>query len=516
MKVLFVSFEATGIYKTGGLGDVAASLPVALKKKGVDISIVMPGYNGIKKPKVLPGRNVPVFYIKDKDYFDLTKKYTHAQNFERFFYFCKKVVDLIKKEKPDIVHLNDWHTGMVAYLLKIPSTKFQVPNKFQISNLRPELKSRDFKFQIKQKKFKIPKIILTIHNAGFQGDFSLDHVDDFENKKIKEEFLKLGFKRRVNFLKLAIDYSDFVNTVSENYADEILNKGFGYGLEKNLRKKGKNFIGILNGIDYEKWNPEKDRWIETKYTNKQSSIKKINDKFQISRLNKAKIYNWQIGKKLNKVALQRKLRLPVDPYVPVIAFIARLSWQKGIEKIIEGIEELSKMDLQLIILGKGDKFYEEKLIKLSKKYGDRFLSVRIKFDEKLAHQIYAGSDLFLIPSRYEPCGLTQMIAMRYGTIPLARRTGGLADTIKDGKTGFLFGDDSPKPMLRAVKRAVGVYYNWIDWKQLKSQIPNPKTQKEKNEKFLVWEEMVERAMRENFSWEKSAQKYLSVYKGLLK
>lgn len=509
MKVIFVSFEVRGIYKTGGLGDVAASLPTAVKKTGVNVSILMPGYNEIIKPRFLPQTKIPMIYIKEEKYFDLTKKYSHGENFERFFYFCQKAVEIIKKEKPDIIHLNDWHTGMIAYLMKIkdinqksrPKTDRPLDEKIKDINQNSKILK-----DINNKEQKLPKIILTIHNAAFQGDFSLDHVDDFKNKKTKEDFLKLKIKAsRINFLKLGIDYADFVTTVSKNYAKEMIYQDLGYGLKKNLVNKGRNFVGILNGIDYNVCNPQTDKLIEANYqiTNNNKHLTE----------NKKQLFNWQEGKNLNKVVIQRKLKLPVNPSIPLIAFVARLSWQKGIEKIIEGLKELAKMDLQLIVLGKGDKFYEEKLKKLKERYEDRFLAVRLKFDEKLAHQIYAGSDMFLIPSRYEPCGLTQMIAMRYGTIPVARKTGGLVDSIKDGETGLLFGDDTTTPMLRAIKKAIGMYYNWIDWKQINR---SEHQQNRLNNKFFQWPEMVERAMKEDFSWEKSAEKYLKIYEHLIK
>lgn len=473
IKVLMLAAEITPLAKVGGLGDVIGALPKALKTLDADIRLCLPFYGSIdaKKYKTkkiidfevtlngqtetaglwqtfLPDTKIPVYLIKNK-YFDGSEIYLDlgamknglylnvVGDLERFAFFSCAVLEAVKKIKfsPDIIHANDWHTGIVPHLLKMPANK-----KF----------------------FKNTKTVYTIHNLANQG---ITHKKNLKYLDWGAPTVKADFKNKdINLMVQGILGADIVTTVSQTYAQEILTPKFGAGLQRILKTKEKKLFGVLNGIDTNFFNPETDEYLTQKY-----SWKNLDKKI------------------INKLSLQKKLGLPQNENIPVIGFVSRFVWQKGVDLIID---KYSKLNCQFVFLGTGEKKYEDQLKNLAKKFPRQF-SVQIKFDEDLAHDIYAGSDMFLVPSRFEPCGLTQMIAMRYGAVPLVRKTGGLADTV-NSNVGFTFKTFNVSSLYKTVKKAIEVYQNKPQFKQLQIN-----------------------GMRSDFSWNKSAKEYLSLYKKLL-
>ncbi|MDD4271279.1 MAG: glycogen/starch synthase [Patescibacteria group bacterium] len=456
IKVLFLSAEVAPLAKVGGLGDVAGSLPKALAGLGIDIRICLPFYGLIDKRKYpaekiisrlavttgdkdkiidvyktnLPGTKIPVYLIEHKFFSSseiysgprliLNGKYTRQpDDLKRFAFFSRAALAVAKKLnfKPDVMHLNDWHTAPVAGFIK---TLNQQDNFFAKT-----------------------KTLLTIHNLANQG-----------------------INKNNNYLADGILNADLINTVSPTYAKEILTKEYGANLEKILKKRKKDLYGILNGIDTGFFNPATDNLISQKY-----SFKNLEKKTA------------------NKLALQKQLGLPLDKNMALVGLISRLVWQKGLNLITENF---SQLNCQFVFLGTGQKEYEQQLLSLSKKFPRQF-SALIKFDEKLAHQIYAGADIFLMPSRFEPCGLGQIIAMRYGSVPLVRKTGGLADTVNH-KVGFAFKKYSGQELYKTIDKALTVFY--------------------KNKKF--WRRLQLNGLKQDFSWNKPAHEYLKLYKKLKK
>ena len=496
MKVLFVSSEVHPYAKTGGLGDVAGTLPKYIYKQGsVDIRVILPGYRTIKSVKriiadfpvsvadyyetavlkeAVPENDVPTYLISNDRYFNRTNLYGYEDDAERFSFFCKAVLESLKYIPqeiedtnqtrhssfftPDIIHCNDWHTGLIPVLVR--------SNKNIYSNL------------------KNVKFVFTIHNLQYQGVFPYETLRYTSIPPEIFTYDKVEYYGKLNFLKGGIVFSDAVNTVSKKYAEEIQTKEFGAGLEEVLKYHRKKLYGILNGLDYSIWNPETDKTIVNYNTTTLS--KKVQ----------------------NKLNLQKEVQLPVDEKPFLAAFIGRLSAQKGIDLLIELITKYEIRNtryeirntkyklpcLQMIVLGVGDEIYMKRLVEIVKSENYSWLKVILKFDETLAHHIYAGSDVILIPSQYEPCGLIQLIAMKYGTIPVARKTGGLADTIidvdKDIKngTGFLFDDYSADEFYRTVLRAERVFQNKKRWQTIQK-----------------------RCMNKDFSWNSSAKEYLNLY-----
>lgn len=456
MKVLLCASEAVPFAKTGGLADVAGSLPFALKKLKIDVHICLPKYKCVKAKgaRAKLGKNIPVYLIKNAQYFDRpylygTEKSDYPDNLERFAFFCRSVLELIKKEnfKPDIIHCNDWQTALIPVYLK---TIYKDDPFYQGI-----------------------KTIFTIHNMAYQGTFA------------KEEYPKTGlgwehfhiegleFYGMLNLMKGGLIFSDRITTVSPTYAKEIQTPEFGCKLEGVLSKRKDALAGILNGIDYDEWNPKTDKELFRKYS---------------PSLAADKVYN--------KVGLQRECGLPVKPDVPLLGVVGRLVHQKGFDILAEKINEICSMNLQFVLLGTGDEVYHKIMSDIAKKYPKK-TSINIKFDAVLAKRIYASSDMFLMPSRYEPCGLGQMISLRYGTIPIVRKTGGLADTITEFNlqtnegNGFVFEDYTADELLDAIKRALDVYTN-----------------------KKAWLSLVKRAMEYDFSWTSSAKEYIRLYKRL--
>ena len=474
LKILFVSAEMSPFAKTGGLADVAGSLPKALAEMGHDIRVVMPKYRLIKGnfeyaadfpvqvgdwvetcvvrktevPYKLNGRKkgLPVYFTDSYIYFDREGIYGHYDDAARFIFFCKAVLDMLPRIgfKPDIIHCNDWHTGPLCLLLKEHYAHDEFYNSIST--------------------------VYTIHNLEYQGNFP-SHAVNLLNSGFKVfTSEKAEFYGMFSFMKAGLVYSDIISTVSKVYAREIQTQQYGERMEGLLSKRSEDLYGILNGISYEEFNPETDRSITKNF-----GTENFRDK------------------KENKPALQKEMGLPLVD-VPVIALVSRLSGQKGLNLIIEKIDEILRKDLQFVLLGTGDDNYQDQFRKIASQYPGK-IAIHIGFNAHLAQQIYAGSDMFLMPSRFEPCGLGQIISLRYGTIPVVRATGGLAETITDYDAdrehgnGFSFYDFSSVEMLDAIERALRLY----------------------NDMPEEWEKLVVRALQTDFSWNRSAKKYEDLY-----
>jgi starch synthase len=456
MKIAMVASEVVPFAKTGGLADVTGALPLALEYCGHEVIVIMPGYKCITDAKLkisrvskdvsvaVIGKNIKVFFIENKNYFYREGLYgdkngDYPDNLERFAFFCRRALDLLKEINfsADILHLHDWQASLIAAYLK---------------NLYSNMSF-----------FSRIKCILTLHNIGYQGIFA------------KEEFSKLGFDwklfdvdgfefyNKVNLLKGGIVFADFINTVSPTYAYEIQTEKLGFGLEGLLRKRKNVLSGVLNGVDYSVWDPNMDRFIIQNYS----------------------LANLE-NKALNKEDLQKTCLLKQDKNIPVLGMVSRLVQQKGLDIFVQGLDELCKQDVQIIILGAGDPKYQEILKAAADKY-PKVISLNLKFDDPLAHKIYAGSDIFLMPSQYEPCGLGQLISLHYGTIPLVFKTGGLADTI-NSRNGFVFSKYTEGELIKLINKAILVFKNKKKWLAL-----------------------INHAMECNFSWKVSADKYLALY-----
>ncbi len=472
LKVLYVASEAAPFIATGGLGEVAGSLPKALKEKyadKIDIRVVIPLYQSIwdrsefefiGKTSVPLGwrqqycgvfkkilNNVTYYFIDNEYYFKRSECYGHFDDGERFAFFSKAALYMLPMIEfmPDIVHANDWQTSLVPIYL---STKYFSYNGYK--NI---------------------KSIMTIHNIEYQGQFDLAAAEDVFDIHGKEKGI-IEYKGAINLLKGAMETSHIVSTVSESYSKEIFDDFYAHGLAEIIKKNSSKIRGILNGIDTEFYNPETDEALFENY-----NIKNIEKKV------------------LNKLNLQSLSGLPQDKDVPVIGIISRLVKHKGFDLIINAMEEMLKEKVQFIIIGKGERGYELFFKSLQDSYHEK-VSTRIDFNSDLARKIYAGADLFLMPSISEPCGIAQMISSRYGTVPIVRETGGLKDSIKDASlgdgNGFTFSQQTSQALYDAVKRALKVYDNKDDWSKL-----------------------VETVMKIDFSWEKSAEKYYEMYHSLL-
>uniref|UniRef100_A0A7C2PJE9 Glycogen synthase n=2 Tax=Bacteria candidate phyla TaxID=1783234 RepID=A0A7C2PJE9_UNCW3 len=468
MRVLFASSEIDPLAKTGGLADVASSLPKALKKAGIEIFLIMPYY---KKFVSKSGANiaptdylitvniddekissriyktelhgVEVFLVENDELYDREQLYgtpegDYPDNWKRFGYFAYAILELSKLlGNIDLIHINDWQTGLVP-LLKL--------RKY------PELKDT--------------KTIITIHNLAYQGLFEKEILHKLSIGMEDFTIDGLEYYGKVNFLKAGIVYSDFITTVSPTYAEEIQTPEFGYGLEGILRKRRDYIQGILNGIDYEVWNPSTDKELYKNFS-KEDILE---------------------GKEANKIKLLEETGLK-EPEKPLFGIVSRLAEQKGFDLFPPIIEEIAKRDINLVVLGAGDKVYQEMFINIAKRYENIF--VKIGFDPVLAKRIYASSNFFLMPSKYEPCGLGQLIAMRYGTIPVVRETGGLKDTVKDideGGYGIVFKEYKPFELLNAIDRAINFYRDKSAFNKAVNYVASL-----------------------DFSWESSAKEYIKLY-----
>ena len=451
MKIAFCASEVYPFAKTGGLADVAGSLPLALGRLGHEVLIIMPRYRGLRREFKKISQRVRILFVKHRKYFERQGIYgsvrgDYRDNAKRFSFFCQKTLDLLKQHdfKPDILHLNDWHTALMSVYLKT----HYAHDSF----------------------FKKTKTLFTIHNLAFQGLFAAKEFAclDFKDARVRKA---MEFYGRISFMKAGLLYSDVLSTVSHTYAKEIQTTAHGCGLERILQRRRRKLFGILNGLDTHVWNPSQDQDLTQRY-----SVKTIQRKAR------------------NKAFLQKKCRLPLDPRVPIFGMVTRLTEQKGLDVLLQSFQELMKRRLQLVILGTGEARYEAFLSKMKKRYAGRF-SPFLEFAGFKAHLIYGGCDYFLMPSRFEPCGLGQMISFRYGTVPIARRTGGLADSIVDGKNGngLLFEDYNKRSFLKAVDRALALYQE-------------PK-------RFQAFQA---RGMRLDYSWDHSAKEYVGLYRKMVK
>ena len=456
MKVAFIVSEAVPYAKTGGLADVAGTLPQYLTALNIDTTVIMPRYkdvDGVKEwsADIETGRGHALDFYRKGDYLfisnpDLYERdglYGDANgdypdNCERFSLFCKAAMLAVEKMGFDIVHCHDWQSALVPLYMKLSKAK--------------------------------GRSVFTIHNLGYQGRFSADKFPllGIDAKYFTPEGLE--FHGDINFLKAGIAYADAVTTVSEQYAKEIQTPELGFGLDGVLKARANDLSGIINGIDYEHWSPESDELLYEKYSG-----------FE--------------GKQRNKLSLCEDSGL--DPARPVIGMVSRIASQKGFDILVCALDEIMKLGYSMIILGFGEESYHRKLLKLQDVYHGR-LSVNIKFDNRLAHRIYAASDFFLMPSKYEPCGLGQLISLRYGTVPIVRKTGGLADTVHefdaDGTSGngFLFSEYAGDALVAATEKARRLFNNREQFRRLS-----------------------ESCMKYDYSWDKSARKYAVLYAGLL-
>lgn len=468
MKVCFIAAEAAPFVKVGGLGDVIGSLPKSLRELGVDARVILPLYSSIDRERFglkykayqfvdLGWRHsycgifetevdgVPCYFVDNEQYFNRDSIYGQIDDGERFAFFSKAALEILPALdfKPDVVNVNDWHTALSVIYLDV-------------------LKSREAEF------YKDMKSVLSIHNIEFQGKFNpyeMGNLFGLENKY----FDALIYNGDLNLLKGAIQLADRVNTVSETYAREILDPYFSYGLDKILNVEQGKLRGILNGIDVDKFNPKTDPMIPVNY-----DLKTFEDKVQ------------------NKLAFQKEMDLEVNADIPLIGMVTRLTHQKGIDLILQASEDILRTGAQLVILGTGDAHYESALRSLEHYRHDRVRSILL-FSNEMSAKIYAASDLFLMPSKTEPCGLSQLISMRYGTVPVVHRVGGLRDTVipftgVEGN-GFTFESFQAGDMMDAIYRAVTCFYQSPD----------------------EWKQIIKNNLQKDASWEQSAKKYLDLY-----
>jgi starch synthase len=474
MKILMVASECVPFAKTGGLGDVVGALSRALAELGVETAVVLPGYQSVmekfrpeatgieigvaldgtktaaKVSKVAAKGGAPVYLIGNDDYFRRPDFYgtpegDYPDNAERFAFFSKAALEFAASSGPwDVIHCHDWQSAVVPVLTRLGAKRLK------------------------------PKTILTIHNLAHQGVFPYSEwpLLGIDASYFHPKYLE--FYGRINFLKGGILFADVLTTVSRKYAQEILTPEYGSGLEGVLADRRHDLYGILNGVDYREWSPENDPHIKKKYS----------------------VANLR-GKTECKKDLQQLYGLPRRSSAPLLGIVSRLVDQKGLDLLLDIIDELLAMDLQIVILGAGDPKYQAALAKLPAAHPEK-IGVEIGFDNALAHKIEAGVDMFLMPSRFEPCGLNQIYSLKYGTVPVVRATGGLDDTIEDfdplsGKgNGFKFAHYSGEAFLSAIKRAIAVYMN-----------------------KKVWKQVVANGMAADFSWERSAKEYVELYRKIL-
>jgi starch synthase len=478
VRIVIAASEGVPFSKTGGLADVVGALPQALAANGHEVSVILPRYRMTKPRPVLPGFksltmplaagfkfasiqdggeaggvrtylvDCPEFFDRDQLYMENGKDY--PDNAQRFAAFSMASLELMKRlpNPPDIIHCHDWQSALVPIYL--------------------QALYRNDGF------FKKTSVVFTIHNLGYQGMFPPSVLAEISLDWSLFNIQGLEYYGNVNFLKGGIVFSDFVTTVSRKYAEEIQTPEFGCGLEGVLKSRGDRLQGILNGVDYDHWNPETDKLIPANYNSKDLA-----------------------GKQVCKKALLEKMGAQ-NPRLdlPVIGIVSRFATQKGFDLIADVAEQLAAMDLCVVALGTGEPQYEALFRTFASNYPEKFL-VKVAYDNTLAHEIEAGADMFLMPSRYEPCGLNQIYSMKYGTVPVVRATGGLDDTVEafDGKagTGFKFAEYSPLALISAIQAAVETYRQPKQWRQL-----------------------VQNCMRNDFSWASSAKQYIKIFQGLQK
>lgn len=476
LKIAFAASECFPYVKTGGLGDVAGSLPKAISNEGYEVKVFLPLYGGIKtelhkideledfkditvkigdkdvsfnvRKSILPESEVEVYFIDCPRYYNREMPYTndHDED-ERFILFQIAVLETLQRLKwsPDVIHCNDWQTSLIPVYLKT-----------------------NYKWD---KLFENTATLLSIHNIGYQGRFSKESIIN-AGLSMSEYFPGGPYELNNSFcfLKAGILFSEIISTVSPTYAKEIQTKEFGAGMEGVLSVRKRDLYGVLNGIDTEIWSPKNDSFIPQKY-----SKKNMKDKAK------------------NKKELLKEAKIEYDENVPVIGIISRFAGQKGFELLFPIINQLMNLSFQLVVLGSGDDETEKFFERLAEHFPDR-VNAYIGYNNKLAHWITAGCDIFLMPSQYEPCGLNQMYSLNYGTVPIVRKTGGLADTVKDYHefdekgNGFSFKDYNPYALYYTIERALYMF-------------------KERKR----WKEIMQRGMKEDFSWKNSAKEYAGLY-----
>lgn len=478
INIAMAASEIAPFAKTGGLSDTLGSLPQALERLGLRVSLIMPAYRSVLSKgfpledtgirlavpiserreeatllKTKAGKAITVYLIRadryfDRDYLYGTPEGDYPDNARRFAFFSRAILEVLRLDPPKVLHAHDWQSALAIAFLKTQP------------QLYPELAS--------------VKTVLTIHNLGYQGIFSPQEwlLLNLERGFFTPRYLE--FWGKINFLKGGLVFADAITTVSPTYAEEIKTAEQGFGLDGVLRERAASLSGILNGADYEAWNPATDQFISQGYSRNNLS-----------------------GKNACKAVLQQTFNLPQNPTTPLLGMVSRLATQKGLDLLLAALDGLLSSGVQLVILGTGEKRYQRLLAKLPGQYPQK-AGVRTAFDEPLAHQIIAGADMLLMPSRYEPCGLTQLYALRYGTIPIVRATGGLRDTIKEfdpetGKgNGLVFNAYEAQDLLAAVGRGLDLF-----------------RQQDK------WTTLMKNAIASDFSWERPARAYLELYRKLI-
>ena len=475
MKILYATSEAVPFCKTGGLADVAGSLPPALAEEGAEIAVILPLYQRVKAAFgqdlqflcydyvdlawrhcycglfSLERDGVTWYFLDNEQYFNRPDLYGYLDDGERFAFFSRAVVRMLGHLKfwPEVIHCNDWQTALVPIYLKDDG--------------------------VREDRFRSIRTVLSIHNIEYQGRFNPSILGDLFGLDVG--WVKDGtimMDGDVNLLKGAILMADAVNAVSPTYANELKMAYFAHRLDGIMRQCGYKLSGVLNGIDMKRYDPATDPQLAARYTAEDMS-----------------------GKDTDKAELQKIMGLRQEPHTPIIGIVSRLVSHKGLDLICEVLHDMMEMPIQLVVLGKGDKKYEEFFHWASQQYPGR-MAVRLDYNEALSMAIYAGADLFLMPSKSEPCGLSQMIAMRYGTIPIVRETGGLKDTVqpyeawRDAGNGFTFANYSSGDMLHVIREAVYLYKDYPD----------------------AFGRLRRRAMASDFSWARSAKEYLRIYAGV--
>ena len=474
MQIAFVASECVPFSKTGGLADVVGALPAALAAAGHQVSVYLPRYRQTKLPdaqtvvksitipfddryrfcSVVTGGShsgVRFYFVEYSPFFDREGLYgssagDYADNAERFALFCRAVLEASKiLGVPQIFHCHDWQSALVPVLLHTQYAEDPA--------------------------FREVATVLTIHNIGYQGLFPPDTLPLLGLPWDLLTIAKMEFFGQVNFLKGALVYADFVNTVSKRYSQEIQTTEFGFGLEGVLRDRAATVAGILNGVDYNEWSPQNDKFIVAPYSPNDLS-----------------------GKAKCKADLLAEFGISnADPLVPVIGIVSRFAAQKGFDLIGQVMDRLAREEMIVVALGSGDKRYEEMFLRLNKQFPQK-VAVKIAYDNAIAHKIEAGSDMFLMPSRYEPCGLNQIYSLKYGTVPIVRATGGLDDTIEPWDprtakgTGFKFGEYNSEALLTTVRQALYAFRDRTSWQTL-----------------------MRNGMAKDFSWTASAREYARIY-----
>ena len=483
LSIVMISAEAAPFVKVGGLGDVVGALPQALEKLGAKVTLIIPAYGNVADISFqaepcrdipgfdvvmgsfeeyasifqtsMPGTGVEVYLIGSCRYFERDGVYDdpitgegYADNMERYVFFVKAAIELILRlpDSYDVIHCHDSHTALIPGLIK---EKYGDMAKLARA-----------------------RTVFTIHNLAYQGNYTSEALDlaGISSHRFYP-FSPFEFWKQVSFMKAGIMFADEVTTVSPTYAEEIQKPELGFGLEGVLRERKNRLHGIINGIDYNEWNPETDPFIAKRFSHKKLSGKTV------CKRDILEYFSLGRGRDIERI--------------PLIGVISRLANQKGFDLIAEAIPMIAEMDVFMVILGTGQQFYNDLVKDIAGRYPEK-IAARLAFDNSLAHKIEAGSDMFLMPSRYEPCGLNQLYSLRYGTIPIVHRTGGLADTVipynGDSGTGFSFAKYSADDLTLSIGEALSVYSDPVKW-----------------------EKLVRRAMKEDWSWESSAKRYMDLY-----